>query len=323
MPESGTPATSMSESVTVERLDHTAAEQSVAEQDSGLSGRLRIVGVHGVHHYHPHRTSAEAAAGYARDWAGHLARGLGTDPARLDLSIAYYAPALNRRKPHAQGAEGEELDDELAEQLLAEYLRELGAPQTTSQGIATLPLRHAADWIAQRFPGTTQAFVRTFFCEVAEYLRAPEHGPRQHARETVAELIRDQRPDVVIAHSLGTVVAYEALHTLPDTPVPLLLTLGSPLALPHAVHPRLKPAPIADPALGHRPRGTRPPGVARWVNIADPGDPVAIPLRLTDGFHDVALNLIDTIHHGFGFHHAANYLAAPATAATIGPLIGL
>ena len=35
-----------------------------------------------------------------------------------------------------------------------------------------------------------------------------------------------------MAHFLGTVVAYEALHAHPDLHVYLLLTLGSPLALP-------------------------------------------------------------------------------------------
>ena len=35
-----------------------------------------------------------------------------------------------------------------------------------------------------------------------------------------------------MAHSLGTVVAYEALHAHPGLHVYLLVTLGSPLALP-------------------------------------------------------------------------------------------
>lgn len=159
--------------------------------------------------------------------------------------------------------------------------------------------------------------MRAFFREVTEYLRRPEHPRRAQARTTVADLIRAHRPDVIVAHSLGTVVTYEALHALPHIPIPLLITLGSPLALPHAIHPRLQPAPAADPERDHRPYRARPPGVQRWVNIADPGDPVAIPLHLTDGFDGIALNLTDTIHHTYGFHHAATYLAAPATAATL------
>jgi len=37
-----------------------------------------------------------------------------------------------------------------------------------------------------------------------------------------------------MAYVRGTVVAYEALHAHPDLHVYLLLTLGSPLALPGA-----------------------------------------------------------------------------------------
>ena len=38
-----------------------------------------------------------------------------------------------------------------------------------------------------------------------------------------------------MAHFLGTVVAYEALHVHLDLHVYLLVTLGSPLALPGAI----------------------------------------------------------------------------------------
>jgi hypothetical protein len=79
------------------------------------------------------------------------------------------------------------------------------------------------------------------------------------------------RPDIVVAHSLGSVVAYEALHELADElDVRLLLTLGSPLALPHAVFHRLDPVPCDG-------KGAKPTAVRRWVNVADAGDFVAIP----------------------------------------------
>jgi pimeloyl-ACP methyl ester carboxylesterase len=120
---------------------------------------------------------------------------------------------------------------------------------------------------------------------------------------------------VVVAHSLGTLVAYEALHAHPELQVPLLLTLGSPLALPKAVFERLLPPPVSG-------RGSRPVGVHRWVNIADPGDPVAIPPRLARSFEGVDLDLTTTVHGGFGFHHAKNYLRCAPTAATLGPLVG-
>lgn len=290
-----------------------------------IGGRpLRIVGIHGVHHYQTKLSLAQAAVNYAGNWTGHLTRGLNISPDRLDLAFAYYAPALRVKRPLQQGGEDDdELDDELAERMLADYLAVLGAPQTIAQGARTIPLRNAADWISRRFPLTTKAFVRVFFREVAEYLRAPNHPPRLQARDIVADVIRQQRPEVVIAHSLGTIVAYEALNTIDDVHVPLLITLGSPLALPHAVHPLLLPAPVSDPVRGGRAFGMRPACIQRWINVADPGDPVAIPLRLSEGFDGVALSHTDTIDHDYGFHDAGNYLAAPATVATLAPYLGI
>ncbi|MEU6072803.1 hypothetical protein [Micromonospora sp. NPDC047074] len=68
------------------------------------------------------------------------------------------------------------------------------------------------------------------------------------------------------------------------------MPLGSPLAMPHAVFPRLDPAPVAG-------LGSRLPNVKRWVNIADVGDLVAI--------------------HAFDFHMVANYFACPPLAAEL------
>jgi hypothetical protein len=66
----------------------------------------------------------------------------------------------------------------------------------------------------------------------------------------------------VIAHSLGSIVAYEAVQTLAH-PLPLLITLGAPLG--------------SDPIILHRlqPHASFPPQVNRWVNIADPDDIIA------------------------------------------------
>ncbi|MGA5701133.1 serine peptidase [Peterkaempfera bronchialis] len=285
------------------------------------SAPLPVVAVHGVGCHDPRRTPAEVCAAYSADWARDLAAGLGTDPDRFDVAMAYYAPHLTRRQA-AQGDDGDDGDDDwqdpLEARLYADWLAELGAPAAVAQGALTLPLRHTAGWVAEKFSlngRLTRLFVRVFFREVAAYLRTPDGPARANAREEVASRIRDHRPTVVVAHSLGTVVTYEALHAHPELKVELLITLGSPLALPGAVFERLLPGPLAD-------RGTRPPNVARWVNIADPGDPVAIPPLLARAFDGIALDLTDTIHSGFGFHYARNYLRCPGVAATLAPYLG-
>ncbi|MEU6096869.1 serine peptidase [Streptomyces sp. NPDC047079] len=284
---------------------------------------VRIVGVHGVGHLDRRRAPDAVRAACAADWASHLASSLKVPVSSFDWDFAYYAPLL-RTGPVPQGdGDPEDLDDPLARELMAQWLDALDAPRPVSQGALTLPLRHAAAWVAEHFSldgRLTRLFIRVFFREVATYLRHDNDPARTAAREEVAARIARHRPRIVIAHSLGSVVAYEALHAHPELDVELLLTVGSPLAMPRAVFDRLLPRPEYGPE-GRR--GERPACVRRWVNIADPGDPVAIPPGLGRAFQGIGLDLTDTVHAGYGFHHARNYLSCAATAAVTGPYAGL
>jgi len=78
---------------------------------------------------------------------------------------------------------------------------------------------------------------------------------------------------VVVAHSLGSVVAYEVLCSLPGSASLSFVSLGSPLGLPNLVFDRLQPAPRP---VGAEPRGYWPARVRAWNNIADAGDVVAL-----------------------------------------------
>ncbi|MFC4610271.1 hypothetical protein ACFO9E_21000 [Streptomyces maoxianensis] len=280
---------------------------------------LPIVAVHGVG-YHDRRVTAEQArATHIAHWTRHLSEGMGISPTRLSVDFAHYAHLLNS-SPVAQGDDDwEGLGDPLTRELMSHWMAELGAPEPVAQGSLTKPLRYVASWVAEKFSldgRLTELFVRLVFREVAAYLRSDEDQARLAVKEEVADRIARHRPRIVVAHSLGTVVAYEALHAHPELSVELLLTLGSPLALPHAVFDRLVPRPLHTSTARF---GDRPPGVGRWVNIADPGDPVAIPPGLARAFGGVELDLTTSIHAAFGFHHAKNYLRCAATAATLRP----
>ncbi|SEC06362.1 hypothetical protein [Streptomyces sp. TLI_105] len=101
--------------------------------------------------------------------------------------------------------------------------------------------------------------------QVAAYLED------ERVREGAIEAVLSQvTPDTkaVLAHSLGTVVAYEALHRL-DGPLPLLVTFGSPLGLRSILKGRLRPLPMRSPAH-----------LKRWVNVADGDDFIVATLRL-------------------------------------------
>ena len=94
---------------------------------------------------------------------------------------------------------------------------------------------------------------------------------------------------IVIAHSLGTVVAHQALTAHPEIVVETLVTLGSPLGAP----------PFST-------TGDWPGSTARWVNVVATTDPVAEPGRVPSRFGSrVEERLIDNGHRG---HHPEPYL---------------
>jgi hypothetical protein len=280
-----------------------------------------IVGVHGVGNYVPGQPADKVAARRSAHWATSVATGLGIRPDALDLTVAYYAPLLHAREPTGQAAA---LDPDRAldtldpdtDALARSWLQALDLPEVTVQGRLAVPLRHAVSAAADRFSlngRLTKLFVAVCFPEVARYLAADDAPARVQAREHVATTIADRRARVVIAHSLGTVVAYEALHARPELKVDLLITLGSPLALPGAVFHRLQPHPGGG-------TGLCPVNVRRWVNISDYGDPIAILRPFKTYFPDVSLDLTESVGL-FDFHRAARYLACASLAATLQPLL--
>jgi hypothetical protein len=275
---------------------------------------MRIVGIHGVANDRPGESVEQAAANLAQAWRNALNRGpYAGGLSDLEIDVTYYADLL--RRPGRQGDEAN-LDDlpPDAEEMIRAWLGQLDLPAGVPQGPGTYPIRQALAWVAARrhvSPKIVEWFIGTFFAEVTRYLRDDQRDgsaqARRAARERVAERIAARRPQVVIAHSLGSVVTYEALWARPSLEVDLLITVGSPLALPHVVFPRLSPA--ATGGLGHR-----PPGVRRWVNLADPGDLIAIPVRgVSRYFSGVAVDRHDVIG-AFDFHRAANYLASDGLA---------
>jgi hypothetical protein len=271
---------------------------------------MRIVGVHGVGNYRTGETATEAARNLGQTWHSALART--ADGAPLQVAVAYYADLLRPAARQGGTADLDNLDD-LEIELLRAWLTELSPPEGVAAGRATWPLRQLIAWIARtRFPGRpgTEWFVATFFREVAAYLRATDNSVRATIRDHIAAVIAADTTDVVIAHSLGSVVAYETLWANPDLHIDTLVTLGSPLAIPHAVFPRLEPAP-------QEKRGCRPPGVRRWINLADPGDIVAIPIHgVGSNFDGVDIDE-HTVIDAFDFHRVRKYLATARLAELI------
>jgi len=117
--------------------------------------------------------------------------------------------------------------------------------------------------------------------------------------------------EVVVAHSLGTVVAYETLCKHPEWDLSGLLTMGSPLG-GELILGMLEPAPEAG-------RGRFPGGVERWVNIRNSDDPACMhPLaEVFDG--PVSDRLVDNGHR---VHDPEPYLNNPTTGGAIAEMLG-
>ena len=134
---------------------------------------------------------------------------------------------------------------------------------------------------------------------------------RAKIRQAVAGLVSaDTR--VVVAHSLGSVAAYEALCALPERPALSFVTLGSPLGLPNLIFDRLDPAPR--PA-GAAVRGHWPACARFWTNIADAGDVVAMVEDLRPLFGPEMRQI--RVHNGAHAHDLGAYLTEPLTGKAI------
>ncbi|MHB0952612.1 MAG: hypothetical protein ACYC10_11855 [Allorhizobium sp.] len=124
-------------------------------------------------------------------------------------------------------------------------------------------------------------------------------------RHVINEIVSkeiDDRPTVIVAHSLGTVVAYHILRELQAPKVPLLVTLGSPLGI-RAIRRPLRP--LHHPAV-----------VKGWLNGFDDRDVVALYPLDADNFNiDPAIENISTLlNQTENRHGIVGYLDKPEIA---------
>ena len=127
------------------------------------------------------------------------------------------------------------------------------------------PLRR---WITRKL---TRAFAR----DVNDYLFVEER--RRIMRQSLIDrLASGGGPFVVVAHSQGTMIAYDVLSEMKHLDVPLFVTIGSPLGI-QEVQDRLK-------RFTNQKRLAIPQCVKRWVNVYDDNDPVAVDERLANDY---------------------------------------
>ncbi|MGW1015256.1 antibiotic ABC transporter ATP-binding protein [Streptomyces niveus] len=249
-------------------------------------------------------------------------------PAPEDVAVAFYGdlfrPAGTRADDeNFQAADVEsDLEFELLMAWWAEAARtdpQVPAPDESgtrgkvgwaaAQGLRLKTVRRALDALtgAQFLEGVRDRVLIGNLKQVVRYLTDPDIRTRAQAA-VAAHLTPDTR--VVVAHSLGTVLAYEALCAAAargegaDLDVRMLVTLGSPLGMRGVVLNRLHPAPVDG-------RAVWPRNLRAWTNIADTTDIVAVVREIAPAFGPAVDDLV--VHNGTHMHDATRYLTAIET----------
>ncbi|OPC84515.1 hypothetical protein B4N89_29535 [Embleya scabrispora] len=281
----------------------------------------KVVFVHGVGRQYLSEDSL------ARDVVPELRGGTrlagGPVPTAEEVGVAFYADLFRPAGTRSPGDEpfdaADVVDDDEFDLLMAWWAEaarvDPGVPGPDSGGtrgavcsraVRPKAVRAALDALTgARF--LTGVPDRALIGDVKQMVRyLTDEDIRTRARARVAARITPETR-VVVAHSLGSVVAYETLCNTSHR-VDTLVTLGSPLGMRALVHDRLRPAPIE--GMGWWPQGLR-----AWTNIADSGDVVAVVRELRHTFGERMTDLV--VHNGSHMRDATRYLTALETGTAI------
>jgi hypothetical protein len=271
----------------------------------------RVVGVHGM--AQEQKTRPALYNLWYPSMRGGIEIFAGRDAVMPTFELAFYGDVFltddAQGKPVAKraasatalGQLGPPDDDEF--RFLTEAVAEVTAEAgDEAKGVARVPeaLQPLARRLTRRFSGSLVLTFITALRQVRLYLEDEDIAGR--VRTIVTDAI-DHETRVLVTHSLGTVVAFDALSRKDSPDVDTLITLGSPLAM-RAVWSRLALR-LGDASCPH---------VRRWVNIFDAADPVAAAgavSRLWRKAEDF------TVENGKEPHDVASYLGKRCTGRAI------
>lgn len=248
-------------------------------------------------------------------------------PEGLSVTMAFYADVLDEltralSTPLARGVRlrgDEQAQDDFRGRFLQDIATANGVTDaqiqafldedSTEKGLGSSPWIQALLRAVDQRTALGEAALDRFTRDVYLYLAYPVVSDRITA---IVEAAIGDEPCVIVAHSLGSIVAYRALQQLGGRAnVVGLVTVGSPLGL-NTVREMLTP-----PAL------SMPAGVQQWFNAYDPGDAVALyPLdatrwNITPGIE----NCKKVSNHMANRHGIAGYLDDVAVATWVHQLL--
>ncbi|MET9558613.1 hypothetical protein [Streptomyces sp. NPDC006645] len=280
----------------------------------------RVVLVHGI------AQEMKGPETLLADWYPALSDGLalaaGPPVARDDVSMAFYGDLFRPAGHRGLGTpelDASDVQDGIERELLLQWWQSAAALDTRVAG-PDAQARLRTPLLVQRalnalshssfFAGLSERMMISSARQVRRYFTEPAVRTAIQAR--IAARVTPGTK-VIVAHSLGTVAAYEALHALADPPRLTLVTLGSPLAIRNLVFERLLPRPSDGLARWPTP-------VERWTNIADTGDVVALTKELAPLFGDRLRDV--RVHNGARAHDVRPYLTARETGEAIAEALG-
>jgi hypothetical protein len=232
-----------------------------------------IIGIHGL--------NSKPAPGILRDWwmaaiDEGIARNCGERKPRFDFTLAYWAdliypapvPLSENPEPYLPGGGSGPLP----------------RADVSVKSVATTLVRESVEKALEKLLSTPLAenivrnAVETRYPDLHRYKHHPvtRRDVQERLRGALRTAHAQGREIMLIAHSMGSIVAYDVLRrsgrTLPGLRIAHFVTLGSPLGLTG----------IAEIVAGSL---RVPECVARWSNLADPSDYAARwNTRLSDDY---------------------------------------
>jgi len=214
----------------------------------------------------------------------------------------------------------------LSDAELADAEMELAEQPMVTEGAQAALERVPLPWFIKR--PMMKAFLRDVHHYLFDVEFAPGGRPPVHIRQTIRRRFTAavcapavSRPHVVVAHSMGTVIAYDCLKRVADCDkIDGLITIGSPLGLDE-IQDKLQPGWSREDGF---------PGtslIGRWVNLFDRLDPVAgFDAQLANDYRRGGLGQIEDIviqNPGVWRHSATKYLRQPRFTAALREMLQL
>ena len=276
----------------------------------------KIVGVHGISQEFRGSNTIHA------EWLPALKDGLERAGATLEsdneFRCAFYGDLFRGCPKSGTGIpnyDASDIDQDWEKELLVQWGEEAAKVEDGIKSPSDPSREKATPRIVQKalsalsnspfFGGVAEKVVIFYLKQVGGYLHNPEM--RKQIRDRVVKAI-DEDTRVLVSHSLGSIICYETLCQHPEWPVKVFVTLGSPLGIKRLIFDRLDPTPQNN-------LGQWPGSVKNWVNIADPGDIVALEKQLNPLFNGLIEDKL--VDNGSTAHNATNYLTATETGAAI------